>query len=195
MVLGAGVRATRLGNARTRMAAAPGVGAAGGRARRRGPLRHSLCAYDREAGCGSKNRVAGVRCRDSSGYHERRPPRAQTGTADRLPGHKPGAHRDIKSRWGAGPGGQVKLGPNRPGGGRPPRAWINCSEDSRERRVDAPVSGRKGSGPERLGPTARTGSTGFTTPGQKEGQGIGPGPESRAKGQSPAHRALGLTDR
>ena len=111
MVLGAGVRVTRLGNARTRMAAAPGVGAAGGRARRRGPLRHSLCAYDREAGCGSKNRVAVARRRDSSGYHERRPPRAQTGTADRLPGHKPGAHRDVQSRWGTGPGWQVKPGP------------------------------------------------------------------------------------
>ena len=146
MVLGAGVRVTRLGNARTRMAAAPGVGAAGGRARRRGPLRHSLCAYDREAGCGSKNRVAVARRRDSSGYHERRPPRAQTGTADRLPGHKPGAHRDIQSRWGSGPGWQVKPGPNRPGGGRPLRAWINCSEDSRERREEAPGKGRKGPG-------------------------------------------------
>lgn len=172
MVLGAGVRVTRLGNARTRMAAAPGVGAAGGRARRRGPLRHSLCAYDREAGCGSKNRVAVARRRDSSGYHERRPPRAQTGTADRLPGHKPGAHRDIKSRWGAGPGGQVKLGPNRPGGGRPPRAWINCSEDSRERR-DNP-NRRQGTDSARAGSVEGKGAM------ERNRKGLNLGPGTRA---------------
>ena len=180
------------------MAAAPGVGAAGGRARRRGPLRHSLCAYDREAGCGSKNRVAVARRRDSSGYHERRPPRAQTGTADRLPGHKPGAHRDIQSRWGSGPGWQVKPGPNRPGGGRPLRAWINCSEDSRERRVDAPVSGRKGSGPERLGPHGSHGPHWIHDPGPKGRAGDRPGsritskrPESGPQGAR-AYRPLAL---
>ena len=136
MAPGAGVRVTRLGNARTRKAAAPGEWERQGDVRgAEGPSGTACVLMTEKPGAARRTASprcgAGTRAVTTRGGH--RGPRRGPRTA--YPGTSPGPIGTSNPGGGQAPAGRASRAQCGPVGPGRSRAGTNCSEDSRESRA------------------------------------------------------------